>query len=78
LGRTLVDNTHMVAHVVNVPFPAGLAQELEARAAKAGMSLQTYIAFLARVDIRRHDPAFVAAVQHLFKKYPESLRKLAE
>ena len=68
----------MVAPVTNVPLPADLAKELEAIAARAGMTLPTYIAYLARVEIRRHDPAFAAATQHLFKKFPESMRKLAE
>jgi hypothetical protein len=68
----------MVAPVTNVPFPAELAKELQGRAERAGMDLPTYLAYLARVDIRSHDPAFAAATRHLFKKFPESMRKLAE
>lgn len=68
----------MVAPVTNVSIPTDLAKELEIRAANAGMSLPAYIAFLARVQIRQHDQAFADATQHLFKKFPNALRKLAE
>ncbi len=77
-ARLLTDNESMVAPVTNVPFPADLAREMEIRAVKRGMSLPTYMAFLARVQIRQHDPAFTQAAEQVFKKFPESMRKLAE
>lgn len=64
--------------MTNVPMPVELARQLEANAAKAGVSLPAYIALLARVDVRKHDQAFVSAAMHLFKKFPQSLRKLSE
>lgn len=68
----------MVTPVTNIPMPSDLAKELEVRAAKLGMSLSTYVAFLARVQIRQHDPAFSQAASSAFKHFPESMRKLAE
>lgn len=63
---------------VNIPIPAELAKDLETRAARFGMSLSTYVGFLARVDVHRHDPQFVSARKFLFSKFPASLRKLSQ
>ncbi len=71
-------NVGMVAPVTNVSIPTDLARALEARAASAGMTLPAYIALLARVQIRQHDHGFEDATRHLFKTYPNALRKLAE
>lgn len=68
----------MVVQTTNVSLPADLVKELEQRAAESGMSLPTYLAFLARLEVEGHDPAFVRATQHLFQKFPQSLKKLAE
>lgn len=68
----------MAQQVTNIPMPEDLARQLQANAAKAGLSLPTYIALLARVDVRKHDPAFVSAAQYLFKKFPQSLKRLSE
>ncbi len=64
--------------MTNVPIPAELAQDLEVQAKKAGMSLAAYVAFLARVGLRKHDEEFRNAVRHVFSKYPETLRKLSQ
>lgn len=68
----------MIAQTTTVSLPTALVAELEERAAKAGMSLATYLAFLARVEVEGHDSAFVSAAQQLFQKFPKSLKKLAE
>lgn len=64
--------------VVNVPLPADLAKEMAARAAKFGMSLPTFLAFISRVHIRHHDDKFVKAVRRVFKKHAGTLRDLAQ
>lgn len=61
-----------------ITLPPGVAQDLEARAKKAGLSLPAYLAFLSRVQARGHDNEFVNAAKFLFSKYPNALRKLAQ
>ncbi|MBL9031556.1 MAG: hypothetical protein JNM80_07585 [Phycisphaerae bacterium] len=67
----------MVAQT-NIQLPTALVQELEAQAAKVGLSLAAYIAFMTRVRARRHDEEFERVAKQLFSKYPEALRKLAQ
>jgi hypothetical protein len=67
----------MVAQT-QVQLPTSLVQELEAQAAKAGLSLSSYLAFIARVNVRQHDSEFVRVAKQLFAKYPDALRKLAQ
>ena len=64
--------------VTQIELPTDLVEELTARASQAGLTLKAYIAFLARIEIRKHDAQFVQAAQSLFKTYPEALRKLAQ
>ena len=64
--------------ITNVPIPADLAKEMEAQAAKFGMDLATYVAFIARVHLRLLDRDFVSAVKFVFSKYPNTLEKLAQ
>jgi len=61
-----------------VPLKADLARALTEQATKHGMSLQTYIAFIARVNLRRLDREFTAATRATFNKFPETLRKLSQ
>lgn len=68
----------MDSGVTNVPIPTDLAQELEQQAKRFGMSLATYIAFIARANLRQHDADFVRAARFVFSRYPATLRKLAE
>ncbi|MEX2218334.1 MAG: hypothetical protein WD749_06195 [Phycisphaerales bacterium] len=67
----------MVAQT-QVQLPTPLVQELEAQAAKCGMSLPGYLAFIARVNVRQHDAEFVRVAKLLFSKYSETLRTLAQ
>ena len=64
--------------VTQIQLPTELVDELQERAAQAGLGLEAYIAFLARIQIRQHDSQFVQAAQSLFKTYPEALRELAQ
>ncbi len=66
------------AAVTNIPMPTELAKEMEAQAAKFGMDLPTFMAFIARVQLHRLDREFVSAVKFVFKKHPNALRKLAQ
>jgi len=68
----------MVSPVTNIPFPSDVIAELEPRAKKFGMDVPTYLAFLARVEIRGHDKEFARAVRFAFSKFPQTLRKLAQ
>lgn len=67
----------MVAQT-NIQLPTTLVQELQAQAAKAGLSLTSYLAFITRVNVRQHDAEFVRVAKQLFAKYPDALRKLAQ
>lgn len=64
--------------VTNIPMPSDLAKEIEARARDYGMDLATFIAFIARVQLRQSDREFMSAVKFVFAKYPNALRKLAQ
>ncbi|MFN0132361.1 MAG: hypothetical protein ACKVW3_07520 [Phycisphaerales bacterium] len=68
----------MVSQVTHIPFQNEVIAELEPRAKKFGMDVPTYLAFLARVEIRGHDKEFSRAVRFAFSKYPQTLRKLAQ
>jgi hypothetical protein len=64
--------------ITNIPMPSDLASELESQASKFGMDLPTFMAFIARVHLRKLDREFTSAVKFLFTKYPNALRKLAQ
>jgi hypothetical protein len=61
-----------------VALPTHLVEELEAQAAKFGLSVPAYIAFLARVETRKHDARFVEAARFVFSRYRETLKALAQ
>ncbi len=46
----------------NVPMRADLAKEMEEQAARYGMDLPTFLAFISRVQLRQLDREFVSAV----------------
>lgn len=68
----------MYQAITNIPMPQDLAQQMQERAAKFGMDLPTFLAFIARVHVDRLDREFENAVKFLFTKYPAALRKLAQ
>jgi carbamate kinase len=63
---------------INVPLPTELVKELESRAAKSGLDVPTYVALLARMHIRQHDPAFRDAARFVFAKFPDALKRLSQ
>lgn len=62
----------------SIEMQTSLVKELEPLAKRMGLSVPAYLAFLARVGVRQHDPEFVNAARYVFSKFPNALRKLAQ
>jgi hypothetical protein len=62
----------------SVELPIELIERLEAEARDMGLTLGSYVEFLRRCKHHQHSAAFVDASRYVFKKFPESLRKLAQ
>ncbi len=65
-------------HTTNISLSTDLVRELQAQACQAGMSLESYLALMARSTRHGHDAEFLNAARHLFSKFPNALRRLAE
>lgn len=61
-----------------IELPADQADELEAQAKAMGMSLPAYLSYLQKCRSSMRDVRFNDAVSHVFKNYPETLKKLAQ
>lgn len=61
-----------------IEFPAEQADRLEADAKAMGLTVPVYVEFLKNCQRRQHDSKFVDAAKHVFKNYPETLKKLAQ
>lgn len=61
-----------------IHLPEDQADRLEAEAKAMGLPVAAYIEFLRNCHARRHDEQFKDAARHVFKKYPETLKKLAQ
>lgn len=59
-------------------FLAQFVQRAQAQARDMGMTMNTYLHFIANVAARRHDTAFVDAVRQTMTHYPAALKKLAQ
>jgi hypothetical protein len=59
-------------------LPEELLAELRARASRMGLELPAYLKFMMASQDKRLDSRFRDAVRHVFTKYPETLRKLAQ
>ncbi len=62
----------------NINIPPELAQQLQARAKSMGMDLATYLRFLENRSQRGHSPGLERAMKQLYRRYPATLRKLAQ
>lgn len=61
-----------------ISLPTDLVQQLEKQAKDMGLSLSSYLRFVATVKVRQHDAEFMDAAKYVFSKYPNALRKLAQ
>lgn len=61
-----------------IEFPVEQADRLEAEATAMGLPVPAYIEFLKNCYKRQHDQQFVNAAKHVFKNYPQTLKKLAQ
>lgn len=62
----------------HIEFPVEQAAQLEAAAKAMGMTVPAYVEFLKNCRERGHDAKFAEAAGYVFKKYPQTLKKLAE
>ncbi len=61
-----------------IEFPGDQADRLEAEAKRMGLSVPAYVEFLRNSRDRNLDARFKDAAGYVFKKYPETMKKLAE
>jgi hypothetical protein len=59
-------------------LPSDQANRLDAEAKAMGLPVPAYVEFLRNCQQRSHDPHFKDATRYVFKKYPETLKKLAQ
>ncbi len=61
-----------------IQFPVEQAAQLEAAAKAMGLTVPAYVEFLKNSQQPGHDAKFADAAGYVFKKYPKTLKKLAE
>ena len=62
----------------SIPVSDERYAKLQREAAAMGMSIETYVEFRENSRDRKLDPQFQSAAKYLFRKFPETLRKLAQ